>query len=194
MNTNEHSMCLFSTVSLLLWKKKNFSLFFPGLFFVSSGTDEVRAKRETSLCNESVNGHFWSNLCLNCIFKWTWFVKTDIWSVIDRFRVRFPVAAALIFFFLFFSTRIAKVGKCAAFQLWTPTYFTSDNKSYEYISDSIWHDTRTTWCRSNKSSKWGPSFHQFGVFFIWRWLAQSISTTWVAWECSSSSQEFCSWE
>ena len=54
---------------------------------------------EPSLCNESVNGHFWSNLCLNCIFKWTWFVKTDIWSVIDRSRVRFPVAAALIFFF-----------------------------------------------------------------------------------------------
>ena len=38
---------------------------------ISSGTDEVRAKREPSLCNESLNGHFWSNLCLNCIFKWT---------------------------------------------------------------------------------------------------------------------------
>ena len=37
----------------------------------SSGTDEVRAKRDPSLCKESVNGHFWSNLCLNCIFKWT---------------------------------------------------------------------------------------------------------------------------
>ena len=71
------------------------------LFFVvfSSGTDEVRAKRDPSLCNESVNGHFWSNLCLNCIFKWTWFVKTDIWSVNDRSWVRFPVAAALIIFF-----------------------------------------------------------------------------------------------
>ena len=99
------------------------------------GTDEVRAKRELSLCNESVNGHFWSNLCLNCIFKWTWFVKTSIWSVIDRSRVRFPVAAALIIFlfssiflsfltrFLFCPTRISKVGKCTAFQLWTPTYF-----------------------------------------------------------------------
>ena len=64
----------------------------------SSGTDEVWAKREPSLCNESVNGHFWSNLCLNCIFKWTWFVKTEIWSVIDGSRVRFPVAAALITF------------------------------------------------------------------------------------------------
>ena len=101
----------------------------------SSGTDEVRAKRDPSLCNESVNRHFWSNLCLNCIFKWTWFVKTDIWSVIDRSRVRFPVEAALIFFsfspvFLYFltrfpfcSTRISKVGKRAAFQLWTHTYF-----------------------------------------------------------------------
>ena len=39
--------------------------------FISSGTDEVRAKRDPSLCNESVNGQFWSNLCLNCIFKWT---------------------------------------------------------------------------------------------------------------------------
>ena len=65
---------------------------------VSSGTDEVRAKRDPSLCTESVNGHFWSNLCLNCIFKWTWFVKTDIWSVIDRSRVRFPVEAVLIIF------------------------------------------------------------------------------------------------
>ena len=96
---------------------------------ISSGTDEVWAKREASLCNESVNGHFfWSNLRPNCIFKWTWFVKTDIWT--------FPVAAALIFFFLFSpiflpfftrflfcSTRISKVGKCPAFQLWTPTYF-----------------------------------------------------------------------
>ena len=27
--------------------------------FVSSGTDEVRAKREPSLCNESVKRHFW---------------------------------------------------------------------------------------------------------------------------------------
>ena len=76
---------------------------------ISSGTDEDRAKREPSLCNESVNGHFWSNLCLKCIFKWTWFVKTDIWSVIDRSRVRFPVAAALIIFlfspiFLFFDS------------------------------------------------------------------------------------------
>ena len=35
--------------------------------FISSGTDKIRAKREPSLCNESVNGHFWSNLCLNCI-------------------------------------------------------------------------------------------------------------------------------
>ena len=69
---------------------------------ISSGTDEDRAKREPSLCNESVNGHFWSNMCLNCIFKWTWFVKTDIWSVIDGSRVRFPVEAALLFF-LFFS-------------------------------------------------------------------------------------------
>ena len=47
---------------------------------------------------ESVNGHFWSNLCLKCNFKWTWFVKTHIWSVIDRSRVRFSVAAALFFF------------------------------------------------------------------------------------------------
>ena len=105
-------------------------------YFTSSGTDEDRAKREPSLCNESVNGHFWTNLCLNCIFKSTWFVKTDIWSVIDRSRVRFPVEAALIIFlfysislsfltrFLFCSTRISKADKCAAFQLWTPTYFT----------------------------------------------------------------------
>ena len=101
---------------------------------ISSGTGEVRAKREPSLCNASVNGHFWSNLCLNCIFKWTWFVKADIWSVIDRSRVRFPVAAALIFLFFFppfFSlfwlgspsvplecTKLAN----AVFQLWTPTY------------------------------------------------------------------------
>ena len=25
----------------------------------SSGTDEVRAQRDPSLCNKSVNGHFW---------------------------------------------------------------------------------------------------------------------------------------
>ena len=74
--------------------KNNYAL----LKIFSSGTDEDRAKRDPSLCNESVNGHFLSNLCLNCIFKWTWFVKTDIWSVIDRSRVRFPVAATLIFF------------------------------------------------------------------------------------------------
>ena len=116
-------------LSLLLW------LHSKSQQFVSSGTDEVRAKRDPSLCNESVNGHFWSNLCLNCIFKWTWFVKTDIWSIINRSLVRFPVAAALIIFlfssiflsfltrFPFCSTRISKVGKCTAFQLWTPTYF-----------------------------------------------------------------------
>ena len=51
---------------------------------------------------ESVNGHFRSNLCLNCIFKWTWFVKTSIWSVIDRSRIRFPVEAPLIFFLPFY--------------------------------------------------------------------------------------------
>ena len=45
------------------------------LVIFSSGTDKVRAKRDPSLCNESVNGHFWSNLCLNCIFKWT---KVDL--------------------------------------------------------------------------------------------------------------------
>ena len=100
---------------------------------ISSGTDEDRAKREPNLCNESVNGHFWSNLYLNCIFKWTWFVKTDIWSVIDGSRVRFPPVAAFFFLFSpifisfltrfhFCSTRISKVGKCAAFQLWTLTY------------------------------------------------------------------------
>ena len=71
---------------------------------LSSKTDEVWAKRDPSLCNESVNGHFWSDLCLNCIFKWTWFVKTDIWSVIDGSRVRFPVEAALLLdFFPHFS-------------------------------------------------------------------------------------------
>ena len=61
--------------------------------------------RVEQTCNESVNGHFWSNPCLNCFFKWTWFVKTDFWSVIDGSRVRFPVATALIFFFFppFFS-------------------------------------------------------------------------------------------
>ena len=53
------------------------------ILIFSSETDEVRAKRESSLCNESVNGHFWSNLCLNCIFKRTWFVKRDIWSGFD---------------------------------------------------------------------------------------------------------------
>ena len=117
---------------VILERKKN--ILSKVSFVISSGTDEVRAKRDPSLCNESVNGHFWSNLCLNCIFKWTWFVKTDIWSVI-RSRVRFPVEAALIIFlfspiflsfltrFLFCSTRISKVDKCAAFQLWTPTYF-----------------------------------------------------------------------
>ena len=40
-------------------------------FYENLCLDEVRAKREPSLCNESVNVHFWSNLCLNCIFKWT---------------------------------------------------------------------------------------------------------------------------
>ena len=33
---------------------------------MSSETDEVRAKREPSLCNESVKRHFWSNLAKNC--------------------------------------------------------------------------------------------------------------------------------
>ena len=34
---------------------------------ISSGTDEVRAKREPSLCNESVKRHFWSKLAKNCL-------------------------------------------------------------------------------------------------------------------------------
>ena len=77
---------------------------FTILTIFSSGTDKVRAKREPSLCNESaVNGHFWSNLCLNCIFK-----------IFISFLTRFP----------FCSIRIYKVGKCAAFQLWTPVFLT----------------------------------------------------------------------
>ena len=73
--------------------------------------NEVWAKREPSLSNEYVNGQFWSNLCLKCIFKWTWFVKTDIGSVIDRSRIRFPLVAALItyLFSLFFLTRFPSV-------------------------------------------------------------------------------------
>ena len=34
---------------------------------ISSGTDEVRAKREPSLCNESVKRHFWLNWTKNCM-------------------------------------------------------------------------------------------------------------------------------
>ena len=94
---------------------------------ISSGTDEVRAKREPSLCNESVNGHFWSNLCLNCIFKRTWFVKTFIWSVIDRSRVRFPVKAALIFFLSFFTHF------CLFFDL-VPLLFHSNFQSWQMLS------------------------------------------------------------
>ena len=53
-----------------LWD--NFSEYLKNRFeVISSGTDEDRAKRDLNLCNESVNGHFWSNMCLNCIFKWT---------------------------------------------------------------------------------------------------------------------------
>ena len=37
--------------------------------FISSETDEVRAKREPSLCNESVKRHFWSNLAKSCTSK-----------------------------------------------------------------------------------------------------------------------------
>ena len=32
--------------------------------FFSSGTNEDRAKRDPSLCNESVNGHFWGQICV----------------------------------------------------------------------------------------------------------------------------------
>ena len=91
-----HLLRSFFVIRLLL-----FFFFFSSSAVISSGTDEVRAKRDPSLCNESVNGYFWSNLCLNCIFKWTWFVKTDIWSIIDSSRVRFLVGAALIIFSFF---------------------------------------------------------------------------------------------
>ena len=37
------------------------------MVFISSGTDEVRAKREPSLCNESVKRQYWSNLAKNCM-------------------------------------------------------------------------------------------------------------------------------
>ena len=33
--------------------------------FISSGTDEVRAKREPSLCNESVKRHFWHDIIIS---------------------------------------------------------------------------------------------------------------------------------
>ena len=58
-------------------------------------------------CAKDQNFH----LCLKCIFKWTWFVKTDIGSVIDRSRIRFPLVAALItyLFSLSFLTRFPSV-------------------------------------------------------------------------------------
>ena len=75
---HHHSMHADGLITQLLYpapKRDKPALFAlsPGkiIFFFSSGADEVRAKRETSLCNKSVNWHFWSNLCLNCIFKWT---------------------------------------------------------------------------------------------------------------------------
>ena len=33
---------------------------------ISFRVEQTRFER-----SKSVNGHFWSNLCLNCIFKWT---------------------------------------------------------------------------------------------------------------------------
>ena len=93
-----HSISLIWVVGLDSYQKIQSSRGQHWLCSVLFRVEQVRAKRDPSLCNESVNGHFWSNLCLNCIFKWTWFVKTDIWSVIDGSRVRFPVAAALIVF------------------------------------------------------------------------------------------------
>ena len=115
-----HSFSLSKKLWHIVWKRLKMS--HP--IFV-----EDRAKREPSLCNESVNGHFWSNLCLNCIFKWTWFVKTDIWSVIDRSRVQFPVEAPLIFFLfspffpLFWLDSSSVPLEFPKFQLWIPTYF-----------------------------------------------------------------------
>ena len=55
--------------------------------------------RDQRLEKNCFEWNFWSNLCLNCIFQWTWLVKKSIWPVIDRSRVRFPVPAALIFSF-----------------------------------------------------------------------------------------------
>ena len=61
----------FHSPATLSFQKEKKNILSKVSFVISSGTDEVRAKRDTSLSNESVNGHFWSNLCLNCIFKWT---------------------------------------------------------------------------------------------------------------------------
>ena len=48
-----------------LWKG-TFGQNWPKTVRASRRHDEVQAKREPSLCNESVKRHFWSNPCLNC--------------------------------------------------------------------------------------------------------------------------------
>ena len=107
---------------------------------ISSGTDEVWAKREPSRCNESVNGHFlvksvsklYLQVDLICQNRHLNFYQLSTGPGFDS-RSRhhwfvFSISSIFLSFltrFSFCSTRISKVGKCAAFQLWTPTYFKS---------------------------------------------------------------------
>ena len=103
---------------------------------ISSGTDEVWAKREPSRCNESVNGHF----LVKSVSKL--YLQEDLicqnihlvsyrqvpGSIPGRGSIDFfPLFLSFLTRFPFCSTPISKVGKWAAFQLRTPTYFTYED-------------------------------------------------------------------
>ena len=59
---------------------------------------------------------------------------------------------------LFCSTRISKVGKCAALQLWTPTYFS--NKHFEVLKKVKSRPCTKGWKKQTSNLKlvWWPSY------------------------------------
>ena len=95
-----------------------------------SGTDEVRAKRESSLCNESVNGHLVKSVSklylqvdLICQNRQLVSYRRVPGSIPARGNIDYFYFSLIFLSFLtrfpFCSTRISKIGKCVAFQLWT---------------------------------------------------------------------------
>ena len=77
---------------------------------------------------------------------------------IDFFSLFSHIFISFLTRFPFCSTRISKVGKCAALQLWTPTYFS--NKHFEALKKVKSRPCTKGWKKQTSNLKlvWWPSY------------------------------------